>query len=194
MAFPLLVALRDQKTFCRNDLKENYQMFKKALQVVSIAVFVSGLMVAGGCRGLRGGGGDLLDPEGMGGSGIPLSERFEDGIRIHDVNFASVQFGYDSFQIAGSQIGRIEAVADYMKQNSGVRLITEGHCDERGSREYNLSLGEHRAHAVRAHLVRLGIDGERIQTRSYGEEKPIDPGHNEKAWWQNRRVEFALYR
>jgi peptidoglycan-associated lipoprotein len=81
-----------------------------------------------------------------------------------------------------------------MTRNQDVRLIAEGHCDERGSREYNLSLGEHRALAVRAYLVGLGVDGARIQTRSYGEEQPLDPGHDESAWRLNRRVEFALFR
>ena len=98
-----------------------------------------------------------------------------------------VLFAYDSYQ-------KVEAVAKYMKSNADVKLVCEGNCDERGSNEYNMSLGEHRALAVRAYLVGLGIDGARIQTRSFGEEKPLNPGHNEAAWHENRRVEFALFR
>jgi len=123
-----------------------------------------------------------------------LSERPEGGDRITDVEFESVLFAYDSFQVTGGEVAKIEGVADYLTRNLGVRLVTEGHCDERGSREYNMSLGENRALAVRAHLIRLGLDGSRIQTRSYGEEQPLDPGHNESAWRLNRRVEFVLYR
>jgi len=134
---------------------------------------------------------DTIAPEGI---EYTLGERFEDGQRITDVAFENVGFGYDSFQIEGTEVGKIEAVAQYMSREGGVRLIVEGNCDERGSREYNLSLGEHRALAVRAYLIGLGIEGARIQTRSYGEERPLDSGHSESAWRRNRRAEFALYR
>ncbi|MCX7592043.1 MAG: OmpA family protein [Kiritimatiellae bacterium] len=154
-----------------------------------------------GCRTKRtpnwgGGGPDILPPgTSVGGTGeIPLPVRTEDGIRVTDVQFENVLFAFDSYKIEPSEVGKIEKVADYMRRNPGVRLVTEGHCDERGSNEYNLSLGEHRALAVRAHLVSLGIEPQRIATRSYGEERPLDPGHNEEAWRKNRRVEFALYR
>lgn len=124
----------------------------------------------------------------------PLSERFEDGVRVTDTTFENVLFTYDSFQIAGAEIAKIEKAAAFMKENARVRLVAEGNCDERGSREYNMSLGEQRALAVRAHLIGLGIDAARIQTKSYGKEKPLEQGHSEAAWSKNRRVEFALYR
>lgn len=149
-----------------------------------------------GCRAFkRGNSGqnDMLDFDVLNGD-VPLSQRFEDLQRVTDVVFSPVHFAYDSFQIADNEVVSIEAVADYMRRNGGVKLVTEGHCDERGSREYNIALGEHRALAVRAQLVGLGVDGERIQTRSFGEEQPLDPGHNESAWRLNRRVEFVLYR
>ena len=72
-------------------------------------------------------------------------------------------------------------------------LVVEGHCDERGSNEYNLSLGENRAQAIRATLVSKGIAADRIQTRSYGEEKPAAIGSGESVWSLNRRGEFSLY-
>ena len=121
-------------------------------------------------------------------------ERQSDGARITDVAFTNVMFEFDSFKIMPSEVRKIEAVAEYLRNTPTVKLVTEGHCDERGSNEYNMSLGEHRAQAVRAHLVGLGIDAARIQTRSFGEEKPADPNHNESAWRLNRRVEFALFR
>lgn len=110
-----------------------------------------------------------------------------------DVKLETVLFDYDSFQIKPSEVAKIDKAAEYMKTNTRVVLVAEGHCDERGSREYNMSLGEQRAGAVRAHLVGVGIAPERIQTKSYGKEKPINAGHDDKAWDENRRVEFALY-
>ena len=68
----------------------------------------------------------------------------------------------------------------------------DGHCDERGTEEYNRSLGERRALAVREHLIRLGIAPERVRTLSWGEDRPVDTGHNEEAWQKNRRAEFIL--
>ncbi len=123
-----------------------------------------------------------------------MPERFEDGERITDVAFENVLFGYNQYDITGAEVAKIEAVASYLQQSTDVRLIAEGNCDERGSREYNVSLGENRAQAVRAYLISLGIDGARVQTKSNGEEMPLDAGHGEAAWAINRRVEFALYR
>lgn len=164
---------------------------RQSLKVLAVLGLCA--LVVSGCKSSRPGQaeGDILDPTFMEGA---LGERFEDGNRITDVSFENVLFGYDSYQISPSELAKIEAVADYMRRNAGVRLVVEGHCDERGSREYNMSLGEHRALAVRAHMISLNIDGSRIQTRSYGEESPLDYGHNESAWRINRRAEFALYR
>jgi peptidoglycan-associated lipoprotein len=154
------------------------------------------LALGSGCRMFKRGGGsneDMLDFEVLDGD-QRLFERFEGLERVTGVDFSPVYFGYDSFQIDGGEIRKIEDVGDYLRANSNVKLITEGHCDERGSREYNVALGEHRALAVRAHLIGIGIDAQRIQTRSYGEERPVVTGHDESSWRQNRRVEFALFR
>lgn len=126
----------------------------------------------------------------------PMDPRWviDDANRVHDVAFESVGFRYDNYQIDMDEAVKIEAIADYLNDESDTRVVAEGHCDERGSREYNLALGEHRAQAVRAYLISLGVETERIQTRSFGEEQPRSTGHNESAWRANRRVEFALYR
>lgn len=107
--------------------------------------------------------------------------------------FAPVYFDYDSSQVNEAERAKIEAVADYLKNNAAGGVIVEGHCDERGSAEYNLALGERRSLAVRAYLVGLGVDGARIQTKSFGEERPVAMGHDESAWGQNRRAEFVLF-
>ncbi len=140
------------------------------------------------------GGDDVLIPEQLDGD-YALGERPGDlSSLVTDARYDSVMFSYDSFQIADSEISKIERVADHLRRNLAQTLIVDGHCDERGSREYNLSLGEHRALAVRAYLIGLGIEGSRVQTRSFGEEQPVDSGHNESSWRLNRRGEFALYR
>ncbi len=106
--------------------------------------------------------------------------------------FQPVYFAYDSSAIEASERPKIEAVAEALRNSPNKRLIVEGHCDERGSNEYNLALGERRALAIRAYLVGLGISPDRIQTKSYGEEQPVAFGHNEEAWRLNRRGEFVI--
>jgi peptidoglycan-associated lipoprotein len=83
-------------------------------------------------------------------------------------------------------------VANYFKQHSAEKLQIEGHCDERGTEEYNRALGERRALAIREYLVNLGVAADRVYTLSWGEDKPADTGHDEAAWGKNRRGEFIL--
>ncbi|MFH1476922.1 MAG: OmpA family protein [Verrucomicrobiota bacterium] len=132
---------------------------------------------------------------GIAGSGSEqgLFARPAGGLDVLAVKFENVLFDYDSAQISETQRAKIEAVADFMKKNAKVGALVEGNCDERGSAEYNMSLGERRALAVRAYLVGLGIDGAIIQTKSNGKEKPVAMGHDESAWSLNRRAEFVLF-
>lgn len=164
--------------------------------VMTAAVLVlgtSGCKKKNGANGEGLGGGEILDPLNPLG-GYALAERGEFGVPVSDVKLENVSFAYDSFTIADSERSKIETVANYMVANPETTVVVDGHCDERGSREYNLSLGEHRALAIRAYLISLGIAGERIHTRSFGQEQPLDPGHNEAAWLVNRRGEFSLFR
>ena len=129
-------------------------------------------------------------------SGIPLDGTPFDQNRtpVGNSGIGPVYFGYDSSVLAPAELAKIQQAADYMAANAGVVLIVEGHCDERGSNEYNLSLGEQRALAVRNYIVSLGIDADRIQSRSFGEERPAVQGTGEAAWRLNRRGEFAFYK
>jgi len=102
-----------------------------------------------------------------------------------------VYFAFDNYNVSSQQVPKIEAAAKYMQANSSVGLIIEGHCDERGSAEYNMGLGEKRALAVREYLVNLGIPETRLQTISYGLERPADAGHSEASWMRNRRDELV---
>ena len=120
--------------------------------------------------------------------------RFEDTMQaVQGVKLAPVYFAFDSYVLPPSEVSKVEQVAQHLQQNAGHVLVVEGNCDERGSNEYNMSLGENRALAVREYLVKLGISADRIQTRSYGEEKPAVAGSGEEAWRLNRRGEFSLF-
>ena len=103
-----------------------------------------------------------------------------------------VFFDYDKSDLSADSRDRLANDAKLLKAASGVKIVVEGHCDERGTNEYNLGLGERRANSVKNYLVSLGISASRIRTISYGEEKAFSSGHNEGAWKQNRRAHFDL--
>jgi len=103
-----------------------------------------------------------------------------------------VFFAFDKSDLTAESRDRLANDAKLLKAAAGVRIVVEGHCDERGTNEYNLGLGERRANAVKNYLVSLGVSDSRIKTISYGEEKPFAMGHNEAAWKQNRRAHFSL--
>lgn len=104
----------------------------------------------------------------------------------------TVLFDFDSSVIKSSEKSNIASVAAHLVSNPYAAVEVEGHCDERGTEEYNRSLGERRALAVREELASLGIDPKRVHTISYGEDRPAVDGHNEDAWTRNRRGEFVL--
>ena len=113
--------------------------------------------------------------------------------RCTDVDFAPVYFGFDASNLAAGEMAKIEAVAEHLQAKPNRVVIIEGNCDERGSNEYNLSLGDLRATSIRKYLESLGVEPNRIQTKSYGEEKPAVAGQGEAAWSKNRRGEFAIF-
>ena len=136
---------------------------------------------------------DLSSLEG-GNIGDVSEGKFEDlYTRCTDVNFAPVYFGFDSTVVPQGELVKIDDVARHLAERSNRVVVIEGNCDERGSNEYNMSLGENRSIIVRNYLVQSGIAADRIQTRSYGEEKPAVDGHDEGAWMKNRRAEFAIF-
>lgn len=98
-----------------------------------------------------------------------------------------VFFGYDRYDLSSEARTTLENQAGWVNQNSGTNITIEGHADERGTREYNLALGERRANSVKNYLVALGVDSRRINVISYGKERPAVPGANDSAWSQNRR-------
>ncbi|MSU34222.1 MAG: hypothetical protein EXS36_03750 [Pedosphaera sp.] len=103
----------------------------------------------------------------------------------------TVYFEYDRATLRKSEMAKLAAVAEHLKSNPGDALQIDGHCDERGTEEYNRSLGERRALAAREYIVNLGVQADRIRTLSYGEDHPGVDGHDEAAWAKNRRCEFG---
>lgn len=101
-----------------------------------------------------------------------------------------VYFDYDSSEIREEYRGTVEAHARFLAANPSISMSLEGHADERGSREYNLALGERRAQSVKRQMVLLGAQAQQIRTTSYGEERPVVDGHDDGSWAQNRRVEI----
>jgi peptidoglycan-associated lipoprotein len=106
----------------------------------------------------------------------------------------TVHFDFDSSNVKAGEKSKVGSVADYLKSNPSTAVEIDGHCDERGTEEYNRSLGERRALALRETLVQLGVEPLRIDTTSFGKDRPVANGHNEAAWRQNRRGEFLLER
>ena len=148
-----------------------------------------------GCSWFSSGSGDSEDSvlsesdlaaqrEGRFGAGnIPTAEG--DGM------FRDVHFGFDSYAIDGVARNDLEANARTLNEQSSLKVVLEGHCDERGTNEYNMALGAERARAVKSALVALGVSSSRIETISYGEEIPLVPSQSEEAHAKNRRVHFA---
>jgi len=153
--------------------------------------------------GLGGNGFDDVTPvtgdDLPGGGGIGASDRDRATMinSIPDPSFFSantVHFDFDSSTVRPGDVGKIEEVANHLRSSPKESVLIEGHCDERGTEEYNRSLGERRAQSVREMLVKQGIDSASVFTVSYGEDVPAVDGHNEAAWSANRRGVFVLLR
>ena len=176
--------------------------FSTMMTVLAVALCVAGCKYGKAGKGGAGGDGangtdiNTLDSSAQSGSiyGDASEAKFEDLYqRCTDVDFAPVYFGFDSTVVPQGELGKIDAVAQHLNSHSERVVVVEGNCDERGSNEYNMALGDQRAVVIRNYLVQNGIAADRIQHRSYGEEKPAVDGHDEGAWSRNRRGEFAIF-
>ncbi|MBI4634224.1 MAG: peptidoglycan-associated lipoprotein Pal [Deltaproteobacteria bacterium] len=105
---------------------------------------------------------------------------------------ADIHFEYDKYSLKPEDREILKNHAEWLNKNQKVKIMIEGHCDERGTAEYNLALGERRALEAKNYIVKLGVVEKRVSTVSYGKERPLDPGHNETAWAKNRRDRFVL--
>ena len=131
---------------------------------------------------------------GPGGGALPenLKDLLADPNQPAVLRDNTVYFAYDSADIRPSETSKLDAIASFMKSGGSKAIRIEGHCDERGTEEYNRALGERRALAAREYLVRVGVSGAQIDTRTMGEDNPVVPGHTDAAWSKNRRDEFIL--
>ena len=166
---------------------------------------------SGGYQGSDPMGGGTLDgsafPEGSdvdfnnmngsdgGGTALPDRDRMANASEDRETLAAyTVYFDYDRFSIRPEELAKVEAVADFLSAETTAMVKIEGHCDERGTEEYNRSLGERRALSVREVLMRLGVSPDRVTTESWGEDRPAVEGQNEAAYSKNRRGEFVILR
>lgn len=112
----------------------------------------------------------------------------EEAVAAH---LQDIYFDFDSYTVRSDDIPLLKKMADWLTANQAIKLTIEGYCDERGTTEYNLALGQKRAEAAKDYFVKSGVSASRIRAVSYGKEAPIDAGHTEEAWAKNRRDHFA---
>jgi len=115
-----------------------------------------------------------------------------EGVVIESKMLRDIHFDFDKFSILPAESEILKENSALLKKYPGMKFQIEGHCDERGTGEYNLALGERRASSAKKYLISLGIEPSRITTISYGEERPFDQTHNEEAWAKNRRAHFVI--
>lgn len=145
------------------------------------------------------------------GKAMEESEGMKAGVKEEEIKIASrergqvpsatgapplrdIHFDFDSYTIRSEDTRVLKEIGSWLRENKNARLLIEGHCDERGTVDYNLILGQKRADAVKAYLVGLGVEENRVRTISYGKERPLDPRHTEEAWAKNRRAHFEIER
>jgi peptidoglycan-associated lipoprotein len=178
LAFALAITLAD--TGCRNHRPVKVTQIPGSPSGQVGELGPGGTMAQGGQTQTGGGQTtDLVDFEGMGADRAALASY-------------TVHFAYDSAVVRKGEKANVQSVAEVLSRDASTKLLIEGHCDERGTEEYNRSLGERRALSLRQALAKIGVDPSRIRTISYGKDKPADPGHDESAWSKNRRGEFVL--
>ncbi|MCX8116901.1 MAG: peptidoglycan-associated lipoprotein Pal [Desulfobacterota bacterium] len=123
---------------------------------------------------------------------VPRKTPGIEGVVFESSMLKMIHFDFDKYDIRPQDAEILKQNAEVLKRFPSVKIQIEGHCDERGTEEYNLALGERRANSTKKYLISLGIAADRMTTISYGEERPLDPGHNEEAWSKNRRAQFVI--
>lgn len=189
-------------------------MRRNSLELSVVAIFmVVSLLTLGACStkpketlpssgdkaeaGTSGGADSAAGSSSSGGAGsVSAEERAQQGQRdagyTEESQLKDITFDFDKSDIRPDARETLKKNAEFMKASPKAKVQIEGHCDERGTNEYNLALGERRANAVKKYLSSLGVEADRLYTISYGEELPIDPGHSEDAWGKNRRAHFLV--
>jgi len=136
--------------------------------------------------------------EGLKGEGITEEELEEARKKVAElrkkegIKLSNIYFAFDDFSLSEQSKKMLVENAAWIMNNTQKKIVIEGHCDERGTEEYNIALGERRSNSSKRYLINLGVKTNQLSTISYGEERPADPGHNEEAWAKNRRAEFVI--
>lgn len=156
--------------------------------VMGLAVFVAG---CGGKQAVEDTSADMETPPEMPVEEEPIEVVEPEPVPVAPATLNDVFYAFDKHSLSAEAKGTLEANARELKRVSDSNFIIEGHCDERGTKAYNLALGEKRAQAAKDYLVSLGVNGSRITVVSYGKERPFDSGHTESAWAKNRRGHFV---
>jgi peptidoglycan-associated lipoprotein len=123
---------------------------------------------------------------------MKVAPQAEAAAAKEEMTFKDALFDFDKFSLKPESRDILKGLAGWLTKNKDKSVLIEGNCDERGTTEYNLALGERRAKEAMKYLVELGVDGKRIKTISYGKERPLDPGQTEEAWAKNRRDHFVV--
>ena len=175
---------------------------RSSLKMLLLFILLVGLSLSGCARTSSGpSSAEETSPDSLKESEIQMPPRSEDQGILYSGNISEgrtsgpmlpVYFKYDSYNIKEDMLQRMETNAMFLKDNPHVLIEIQGNCDERGTVEYNLALGEKRAKSAKKYLVNLGINPKRIDIVSFGKELPLDPGRNEAAWAKNRRADFVI--
>lgn len=171
-------------------MKQNLKRIIVLIAILSISLGIGCAKKPVSDDGAAGGAAGTTDGSGQNGSFSSQSVTDATASNVPS-SLQRIHFDFDSYVLTSSSKAALEDNAAYLKAHADAKVQIEGHCDERGSDEYNLVLGEKRARATRAYLVSLGIDSRRLSVISFGEERPLDPSSGESAWSKNRRAEFV---
>jgi peptidoglycan-associated lipoprotein len=166
-----------------------------------MAVAVGAVLLVAGCGSKPPAETDMTETPSGGGLSDAMGDTppdREDKPQWTDPNDANrhilvnIHFEFNKYRILEEDKPKLERIAGLLRDNADWKLLIEGHCDDRGTNEYNMGLGEQRAMSTKNYLVSLGVDGSRFTTISYGEERPLDTAQNESAWAKNRRCQFRV--
>jgi len=174
-------------------------MRRVVVLLLAVAFAASSVLGLSGCAGRQPTEEPTVEPDvsedasALTGEDLPLPD-VDDTVYVEPLSaaFENIYFDFDRYDIRSEDEPTLQGIAAWLEERDDVRVLIEGHCDERGTNEYNMALGEQRALAARRYLVGLGIDASRLRTISYGEERPVDPRSTEEAWAKNRRGHFTV--
>lgn len=167
-------------------------MFKLNAKIIGTALVMAALTIS--CSSKKKSAGDAGSGDGSGAPDVSSVNMNFDPVGSDSGTISglhTINFPYDQAILDETNKQKLNSNAEWIKGKGNIVVQIEGHCDSRGSVEYNLALGERRAKAVRSYLVSLGVSGDRLRVVSYGEEKPVAQGESEEAYGQNRRANFV---